>query len=257
MVALRVLGGMALCFTAALGQAPLEEPPSVRAFPKEIARNFKALFSQDNLQPLLIGAAATGVAVIPEQNVESYFTNHPEQIESVTESGEIMGNEFILSPVIGGLFVAGRIGGGRRFQSMTYALTQGFLVNGAITGSVKYAVGRTRPNGEDNLSFPSGHTSTSFMWATVLSRSYGLKAGVPAYIAATYVGATRLEENAHHLTDVVAGAAIGYLVGRTVTRRRRPGREPRFTWNVSPVRGGVAASLAFALEVRRPRRPSR
>ena len=228
-------------------QAPAISPPTPRAkdFPKEVAKSFAALFSAANLRPLVFGSIATGAAVIPEQNVETYFRDHPEGLESVTEFGEIMGNGLVVSPIVGGLFIAGRLGGDQRFQSMTYSLAEGLLINGAVTASIKHGVGRTRPNGADDLSFPSGHTSTSFMWATVLSRTYGPKAGIPAYIAASYVGATRLEENAHHLTDVVAGAAIGYLVGRTVTRRKRTDREPRVTWNVAPTRGGFAASLSF------------
>ena len=46
-----------------------------------------------------------------------------------------------------------------------------------------------------------------------------MKAGIPSYAVAAYVSATRLEERKHHLTDVVGGAAIGVLAGRTVSRR--------------------------------------
>ncbi len=234
-----------LCCGAAYAQPAPEPAPNLRSFPEEIAKNFAALFSPANLRPLAVGALATGAAVIPEQNVENYFVNHPGRMESFAEPGEIMGNASVVAPVISSLFVAGRFGGDVRFRSMTYSLAQGFLVNGAVTASIKSAVGRTRPNGKDNLSFPSGHTSTSFMWATVVSRTYGPKAGIPAFLAAAYVGATRLQENAHHLSDVFAGATIGYLVGRTVTRRRRSGREPRYTWNLAPARGGFAASFSF------------
>ena len=43
-------------------------------------------------------------------------------------------------------------------------------------------------------------------------------AAVPAYLLAGLVGASRLEQDKHHLSDVVAGAALGYIVGRTVVR---------------------------------------
>jgi membrane-associated phospholipid phosphatase len=85
----------------------------------------------------------------------------------------------------------------------------------------------------------------SFMWATVLSRNYGLKVGLPAYAVAGYVGATRLQENKHHMTDIVAGATIGYIVGRTVTRRSRGGRWSRVNWMVAPAGRGFVASLSF------------
>jgi hypothetical protein len=33
------------------------------------------------------------------------------------------------------------------------------------------------------------------------------------------IGVARMEKRAHHLSDVLAGAGIGYIVGRTAVRR--------------------------------------
>jgi membrane-associated phospholipid phosphatase len=52
----------------------------------------------------------------------------------------------------------------------------------------------------------------------VTERHYGWKAGLPAYALAAGIGLSRIEANRHHLSDVVAGAALGTIVGRTVTR---------------------------------------
>ncbi len=82
---------------------------------------------------------------------------------------------------------------------------------------MKYGVRRTRPDGSNAASFPSGHSSGTFASATVLHRHYGWKAGVPAYAVATWVAASRLNENKHFLSDVAFGAAVGILGGRTVT----------------------------------------
>jgi membrane-associated phospholipid phosphatase len=73
---------------------------------------------------------------------------------------------------------------------------------------------------------PSGHTSTAFSLATVAERHYGWKVGVPAYVFASSIGLSRIESKRHHLSDVVAGAALGVIVGRTVTRMNggAPGR---------------------------------
>jgi len=37
-----------------------------------------------------------------------------------------------------------------------------------------------------------------------------------SYSAATLIGLSRITENAHWITDVVAGAALGYFTGRQV-----------------------------------------
>jgi membrane-associated phospholipid phosphatase len=60
------------------------------------------------------------------------------------------------------------------------------------------------------------------------------------------VGYSRLDDQAHRLTDVVAGAALGYIVGKTVSRRGNPDR--RLDWNVMvPPGGGVGLTMAIHL----------
>jgi hypothetical protein len=66
---------------------------------------------------------------------------------------------------------------------------------------------------------------------------------VPAYAFSSYVAASRLRENRHFLSDVVFGAAVGIIAGRTVTRH---GRE--YYADVTFVPGGVA--LMFTKTVR-------
>ena len=73
------------------------------------------------------------------------------------------------------------------------------------------AIDKERPNNGNNDSFPSGHTSTAFQGAAFIQKRYGWKYGAPAYVAASFVGYSRVEADKHHLEDVIAGAAIGIL----------------------------------------------
>ena len=93
---------------------------------------------------------------------------------------------------------------------------QAQLVAHALTYSIKFSVGRSRPDG-GGFSFPSGHTTSAFASATVLQRHFGWKVGVPAYAAAGYVAASRVQGKRHYLSDVMFGAALGIVAGRTVT----------------------------------------
>ena len=71
-----------------------------------------------------------------------------------------------------------------------------------------------RPDGSDNHSFPSGHTATAFMTATMLNKEYGYKSpwiGVGAYSVATATGLMRMANNKHWLSDVLVGAGIGIM----------------------------------------------
>lgn len=82
-------------------------------------------------------------------------------------------------------------------------------VTAAITLALKYTVKERRPDGSDWHSFPSGHTAVSFATATYLTRRYGWKFGVPAYILSTYVAWGRCFSRQHWVWDCVVGAAVG------------------------------------------------
>lgn len=78
------------------------------------------------------------------------------------------------------------------------------------TYSLKYSIDEQRPNG-GRQSFPSGHTATAFTGAEFIRVNYGWKFGVPAYLAASYVGWSRVATNNHYPQDVYAGALIGIM----------------------------------------------
>lgn len=79
--------------------------------------------------------------------------------------------------------------------------------------SLAASLNRKRPNGKGR-SFPSGHTSSSFATASSLAYSYGPWVGIPALGAATFIGLSRTANNAHWLSDIVAGAGLGIFWAR-------------------------------------------
>jgi hypothetical protein len=85
----------------------------------------------------------------------------------------------------------------------------------------------------------------------VAERHYGWKVGLPAYALASAVAVSRLQRNKHYVSDVVAAAAVGYLVGRTVVRVNggRPGQDRGVATSVTPLVGrrtrGLAVAVAF------------
>ncbi len=89
-----------------------------------------------------------------------------------------------------------------------------FAVNAGVTYALKRTIHERRPDGTDNRSFPSGHTSIAFCGATSLMHEYYKVSpwiGVTGYAVATTVAVDRVRRNRHHWGDVVAGAAIGCL----------------------------------------------
>jgi membrane-associated phospholipid phosphatase len=92
---------------------------------------------------------------------------------------------------------------------MSYAWMAAF-VNG-----IKYTAKEMRPDGSTANSWPSGHTATSFVGATILHKEYGLTRSpwysVAGYGVATATGIMRILNNRHWISDVLSGAGIGIL----------------------------------------------
>jgi membrane-associated phospholipid phosphatase len=167
-----------------------------------------------------------------------------------------------------------------------------FHMKRAITRFTKDLIGRERPAlefaEEDGLgpkeiesldekegnhrSFPSGHSSGAFAFASYLERALARRIGMsgPArvasfttlYGAAGYIGYSRLRRDKHYLTDVVAGAALGIGVARYYYRLSHPGEYgagrasgPRRRSRVSllppaPIPGGLVLAVDIRLDGR-------
>ena len=122
--------------------------------------------------------------------------------------------------------------------------TQALIIGSLAEGVLKTLTGRTRPNfysssteaepkftgpfgnttkdasgKRTNSSFPSGHTTVAFAAATVFAVEYKNEPLIPivSYSIASLVGVSRITENKHWASDVVTGAALGYLTGRQVS----------------------------------------
>ena len=173
------------------------------------------VFSTDNIKPLLVGGGATGIGAIFDDEVADWIADPEHGFGTALEDGAAPA---VVGAAVAVLFATGRVVDGPRYRAMTYDLMHAFLINAGYTTLLKEVVQRERPNGDDQLSFPSGHASNAFTLAAVAERHYGWKVGLPAYTLASLVAVSRLQRNKHYLSDVMAGATLGYIVGRTVVR---------------------------------------
>jgi membrane-associated phospholipid phosphatase len=93
-----------------------------------------------------------------------------------------------------------------------YLLTTG--ISGGLVISIKHISNRTRPDGSDDHSFPSGHSATAFASAEFLNQEYRDVSpwyGYAGYTVATATATLRLYNKKHFLSDVIAGAGFGIL----------------------------------------------
>lgn len=128
----------------------------------------------------------------------------------------------------------------QKMKTTTLLATQSYIVAGAVEALGKFVSGRQRPNyladgatdpsptfhgpsfsaKHGSTSFPSGHTTAAFAAATVYAEEYRDLPWVPfvSYGAATLIGLSRITENKHWISDVFAGAGLGYVTGLQVVR---------------------------------------
>ena len=122
-----------------------------------------------------------------------------------------------------------------------WQFARGVASNAAVTLGLKYTVAESRPNEEDDHSFPSGHTSLAFQSAAFIHKRYGLNYALPAYLAAAYVRYSRVQSDNHYIHDVVAGALIGTVSALCFTTEYNG-------WQMSPVAGGKRVGVALSFK---------
>ena len=92
-----------------------------------------------------------------------------------------------------------------------------YLIMAGLVNGIKYTAKEMRPDGSSANSWPSGHTATAFVGATLLHNEYGLTRSpwwsVAGYGVATATGVMRVLNNRHWISDVMSGAGIGIMSG--------------------------------------------
>ena len=219
--------------------ASTSEPSFSRLFESTIG-DFRRLPSKDSLTWLIIGSTAAAAGKTKDWDITSGFSES-RRMSGMFKAGETIGGA---RAQLGGALVTytvGRLIKQPKIARVGADLIRAQILAQTITGSIKHAVRRNRPDGGE-FSFPSGHTSVTFATATVLQRHFGWKAGLPSYAVAAYVAASRVHVKRHFASDVAFGAALGIVAGRTVTIGRGPAR-----FAVSPMMSANAAGVSFAL----------
>lgn len=183
---------------------------------RQLGRDFRHLADRDNLLVLAGGGAASLAVRNNDRGITNAFESSP-ALDLFLEPGAVGGGGLVQVGGAVATYVVGRATRNGEVRALGYHLIRAQIVSGVLTQGLKLAAGRTRPDGSNRLSFPSGHSSASFATATVLQRFYGWKVGLPAYVFAVYVAGSRLQENKHFPSDVLFGAALGIVGGRSVT----------------------------------------
>lgn len=193
---------------------------------------------------LILGAFTVGtVAVAPLDRHFAEILQNPRAQENrfLKRSAtvfRILGLEGSIGTGIG-LYIIGRLDKQRRVQDLGLHSVESVVLSTAASYGIKTLAGRARPyvdvknphsfqfargfSGDPYQSFPSGHSTAAFAFATAVSRETQMwwpqsrwYIGTVMYGGATLVGMSRMYNNMHWASDVLGGAAIGTLVALKV-----------------------------------------
>jgi acid phosphatase family membrane protein YuiD len=190
------------------------------------------------------GGGALALAIHPvDQDINAHLVN---RADGLWKPGHIIGSTPVMLGSSAAAYMFGRMTGRSRLQHLGMDEIEASLLAEGVTQGLKAAVHRQRPQQIDGqqshtYSFPSGHSMMTFAAATVLQQHLGYRAAIPTYLVASYVAVSRLHDNRHYASDVVFGAAMGIVIGRSVTFH---GRNFYASPMLLPDGGGIQVALA-------------
>src|SRR5262249_29677742 len=166
----------------------------------------------------------------PDSSVEHHFAHTPIFSKDWRNTFNIVGHPGVPFGIAGVMYLVGDQITDEKTYQVSKALFSALIINGVSTLVGQTATWDRAPNGEWGT-FPSGHTSSSFCFATVMNEAYGPLVGIPLYGLGTLVAIERLDDRQHYLSDVVFGGIMGTVIGHAVAS----GRDPEFFgWKVLP-----------------------
>ncbi|MFN0179522.1 MAG: phosphatase PAP2 family protein [Gemmatimonadales bacterium] len=200
-------------------------------------------------QDALAWGGGLAVAAVLDATIRDFSqTKRSATSNGVAGVGNALGTAYTWGPALVGTWLVGTLARKQKVADAALLAAASGAVTGGITAVLKAAIGRQRPPGGNaaafdpfggDTSFPSGHTSFAFAVASSLAHSTPDGwSDVGLYAAATLTGLSRINHDRHWATDVVAGAALGYFVGRQL-------RVGRGVATPIAVPGGVGFSLTF------------
>ena len=194
----------------------------------------------------ILGLALGGALVVREElddDVRRNTAQHPQRWGETSEFLGYLGNAEAQVPVLLAIHASSLMNDDEELHDLSTTVLSAYAINGLSTVAIKGIANTDRPtdrwnNGE--YGFPSFHTSSSTAIAAVLDEYYGPSAGVPAYALAGLIGWSRIDQRDHDLSDVVFGAAMGYVIGKTVARHHlKDGSQISVLPAVDPSSGSV------------------
>ncbi|HTA47648.1 MAG TPA: phosphatase PAP2 family protein [Bryobacteraceae bacterium] len=170
------------------------------------------------------GALTVG-AVLTDRRTTHIFENSKGQVSWSNDISNI-GSVYTVLPEVAGFYLAGVALDNQKARETGVLGGEALLDGLVVMEALKAVAGRNRPNNpnkpgyffQGGASFPSGHSIESWALASVIAYEYRDRKWVPwvAYGLSSVVAAARFGARQHYASDIIAGSAMGFFIGRYV-----------------------------------------
>jgi len=188
--------------------------------------------------------AAVVLTAFRDSVIYAWMTTHPnsfamQALAPMREHWKLplyeLGSGQYLLPLSGLAYVAGRLSHDPALRDGGLGCAAGHLSSAVLRDVIYLSISRVRPHDTpkpDRISVPgkrawmrhsflSGHIANSMACASFLSHRYSLGVAEPfAYAYVTAIGLGRMADGWHWASDTMAGAAVGFAIGKLIAERQ-------------------------------------
>jgi len=218
--------------------------------------------NRHNALEWLVPLAVVGALIPADTHIANAFENSKGQVRWGGRISDV-GASYTLIPIVAGSYIYGAWRDNAKGREIGVLGTETLLDSLIVVGITKEIFRRNRPDERNpgdfwggGTSFPSGHAIQIWSIASLLDHEYKNKRiiGITAYSLAAIVSAARIAAQKHFASDVVAGGAMGWFIGRYVydthmshLAHQHSALIPMITPDIEPLQRKYGVALAFNL----------
>ena len=211
-----------------------------------------------------VGLTIGGLMVVDKSIQRAFQENRTDTNNEIADTLEEIGfgRNVLMANV--GLIGAGWLfrehEAGNKLMRTALVSLESQLFTEPLVGLTKFAVGRARPDAGEGTqsydpfegfdkSFPSSHAARTFAVAAVFADAYPQPIPFLVYTGAALISLSRIYLNEHFASDVFAGAALGFAIGKALSWRHQHPDALR-GWSVLPFVPAAGGGLGLTVECR-------
>lgn len=248
-----------------------EIPSTTRRILTNFWHDEKAIFTsplhinRDNAKWWGLFGAGTAAFIATDRRTSGALPNTAGQVK-VSKHFSKIGADYTTLPIAGGLYVVGRITDNPKARETGVLGAEALLDSYMTVAVLKLIAGRERPEYAEGRGrffkghhgFPSGHAIMSWSFASLISHEYQAGKVIPTtmYGLATIASVSRFSARKHFASDILAGGAMGWFIGKyvfehhldpSIHKRYNPNAQNRLIPEVNPLFDPRSHSYGVAL----------